>query len=63
LSELPEQAAELSDRSADPVVLVCRSGVRSTTGAAILTGLGFSKVYNLKGGMVAWNAQKLPVQR
>lgn len=63
LAELPEHAKDLADCQNDAVVLVCRSGVRSTTGAAILTGLGFSKVYNLKGGMVAWNAQKLSVQR
>jgi len=39
----------------DPVVAVCRSGVRSTTAAAILTGMGYTHVSNLKGGMLAWN--------
>lgn len=38
----------------DPIVFVCRSGVRSTTAAAILTGMGYSRVSNLKGGMLAW---------
>lgn len=62
LSQLAEQAASLEGSEAEPVVLVCRSGVRSTTGAAILTGLGFQKVYNLKGGMLAWHEKALPVQ-
>lgn len=38
----------------DPVVVVCRSGVRSTTAAAMLTGMAYTHVSNLKGGMLAW---------
>jgi rhodanese-related sulfurtransferase len=45
------------------VIVVCRAGVRSTTGAAILTGLGFEQVSNLKGGMLDWNSAGLPVER
>jgi rhodanese-related sulfurtransferase len=45
------------------VILICRAGVRSTTAAAILTGLGFEHVSNLKGGMLDWNDQHLPVER
>jgi len=37
--------------------------VRSSTGAAILTGLGFDHVSNLKGGMLEWNEAGLPVER
>ncbi len=40
-----------------------RAGVRSTTATAILTGLGFEHVSNLKGGMLHWNDQNLPVER
>lgn len=39
----------------EPIVVVCRSGVRSTTAAALLTGMGYTRVSNLKGGMLAWN--------
>lgn len=38
-----------------PIIVVCRSGVRSTTAAAMLTGMGYTRVSNLKGGMLAWN--------
>jgi len=31
--------------------------------AAIPTGLGFDHVSNLKDGMLAWDDQKLPVER
>lgn len=39
----------------EPIVVVCRSGVRSTTAAAIMTGMGYTRVSNLKGGMLAWH--------
>ena len=35
------------------VVLVCRSGGRSTSAAELLTGAGFADVVNLEGGMLA----------
>jgi rhodanese-related sulfurtransferase len=45
------------------VIAICRAGVRSTTAAAILTGLGFEKVSNLKGGMLDWNDRGFPAER
>jgi rhodanese-related sulfurtransferase len=36
--------------------------VRSATAAAILTGLGFEHVWNLKGGMLEWKDARLPVE-
>ncbi len=38
LRVLPAKAAELDNLKASEIVVVCRSGVRSTTAAAILTG-------------------------
>src|SRR5262249_48806357 len=63
LKDLPARAAEIDAYKERPVVVVCRAGVRSTTGAAILTGLGFEDVANLKGGMLDWNDQRLAVER
>jgi sulfur dioxygenase len=45
------------------VVTVCRAGARSATAAAMLRRAGFGRVHNLAGGMLAWNAAGLPVQR
>ena len=63
LRELAARAAELESCKGKTVVAICRSGVRSTTAAAILEGLGFERVYNLKDGMVEWNDRRLPVER
>jgi rhodanese-related sulfurtransferase len=63
LRELSQRATELGAQKDRRIIAVCRSGVRSTTAAAILTGLGFENVSNLKGGMVDWTDQGLPVER
>ena len=54
---------ELAKRelSKDSTVLVyCRSGRRSLDAAEILTGLGY-KVVNLKGGIIEWEEDGLPI--
>ena len=63
LKELSGRAAELERYRGRPIIVVCRAGVRSTTAAAMLYGLGYERVYNLKDGMVEWNDRKLPVER
>lgn len=60
LPELEARAAELpADR---PLLLVCRSGVRSGKACEKLAGLGIGAVLNLAGGMIAWNHAQLPVE-
>jgi sulfur dioxygenase len=63
LKDLTARAEELSAHKERHIIVVCRAGVRSTTAAAILTGLGYEHVTNLKGGMLDWNQQHLPVER
>jgi sulfur dioxygenase len=62
LKELPERIGELGDAKGRDIVAICRVGVRSATAAAILTGLGFEHVWNLKGGMIEWKDARLPVE-
>ncbi|HEV8718287.1 MAG TPA: MBL fold metallo-hydrolase [Candidatus Binatia bacterium] len=63
LKELPARVGEIDSYKDKDVIVICRAGVRSTTAAAILTGLGFEHVSNLKGGMLDWDEQNLPVER
>ena len=63
LKDLTARAEELGAHKERHIIVVCRAGVRSTTAAAILTGLGYEHVSNLKGGMLDWNQQQLPVER
>ncbi len=46
------------------ILVYCRSGARSATACATLAGAGFSRLYNLEGGVIGWAkeiAPELPV--
>ena len=43
------------------IVFVCRSGGRSGSATFESVRLGFKKTMNMSGGMLAWNALKLPI--
>lgn len=49
----PEFTAELESKNFDknqPLLFLCRSGVRSKHAANAMTALGYSKCYNITGG-------------
>ena len=52
VSELPDKLDEL-DRD-KPMILYCASGNRSRAAASLLIGQGYEKVFNMKGGIKAW---------
>ncbi len=52
LSELPNRLGELD--AARPMVVHCKSGVRSAKAITLLRAAGFSRLKNLKGGILAW---------
>ena len=55
LGELPGRLSELD--SADEIVLHCKSGRRSTTALRVLQEAGFSRLWNVTGGIEAWADQ------
>lgn len=46
-----------------PLILVCQSGARSGRAVATATGLGYEQVHSLAGGLVAWRAANMPVEK
>lgn len=50
--ELPSRLGELSQT--DEILVHCRSGVRSADAVLFLRQMGFKKVKNVKGGILAW---------
>jgi len=50
------------DKSAQ-VAVICGDGVQSTLAAVTLSGLGYSSVSVLNGGMAAWLESGLPVEQ
>ncbi|MEO8206985.1 MAG: molybdopterin-synthase adenylyltransferase MoeB [Chthoniobacterales bacterium] len=53
LGELPSRMSELD--SADDIYLQCKSGVRSVKALRQLEKAGFSKLWNVDGGITAWS--------
>ena len=45
------------------MLLVCEMGQRSVVAAEIALVAGYTRVYNLAGGMSAWRARKMPITR
>lgn len=58
LSDIERRVAEIpSDR---PVLLICRSGNRSSMAAEKLRSLGMDNVFDVKGGFISWKEAGLP---
>ncbi len=61
LSQLSGRVSELGKYKDNPVIAYCRSGNRSNAAGGVLKKNGFESVYNLGGGIVAWEKANLPV--
>lgn len=48
--------------NAKEICLICASGRRSLVAAKCLQGMGFEKVYSVKGGFIQWKNQSLPFE-
>ncbi len=58
LGEIPKRASELD--SSREIVAHCRSGKRSAEAVEFLRKAGFRKIWNLKGGILAWSDEVDP---
>ncbi|MBR9858829.1 MAG: rhodanese-like domain-containing protein [Gammaproteobacteria bacterium] len=46
-----------------PVILVCETGMTTSSVGRLLTKAGFKQVHALRGGMADWRTQNLPVTK
>lgn len=63
LGKLQERIGELNKHRERPIVVVCRSGNRSGMATTMLNKQGFAEVYNLAGGVIAWQKASLPLEK
>lgn len=63
LGALAGKIGSLEKQRERPMVIACRSGNRSAHACRLLKKHGFTQVYNLQGGMMAWQNANLPVVR
>jgi rhodanese-related sulfurtransferase len=62
-AELESQADALKKWRDRNVITYCDSGANGATAARSLTKLGFTKVFNLEGGLNAWLKDNLPLAK
>jgi rhodanese-related sulfurtransferase len=63
LGELENKLANAVKNKTLPLILVCQSGARSGRGLAIAKKLGYEQAQSLGGGLAAWRAANLPVEK
>jgi rhodanese-related sulfurtransferase len=63
LKQLPDRVGELEKYKDRPVIAYCRSGNTSTAAGGLLKKHGFDNLYNLRGGVMAWQSANLPLGR
>ncbi len=63
MSQFDPENKSLASARELPVVVICRSGQTAQRAAQRLVKAGFSKVYTLGGGMLAWQQAQMPVAK
>lgn len=63
LGNLDERIGELEPFKSSPLIIVCQSGTRAPQACKKLKKHGFEQVFELKGGIMAWQEASLPVTK
>ncbi len=63
LGELEAKLGTAVKNKTLPLILVCQSGARSGRAVAIAKKLGYEQAQSLGGGLAAWKAANLPVEK
>jgi len=59
--EFEARISELEEYKNSEIIVYCKSGYRSTLASEILVENGFTKVYNMLGGILAWINADYPI--
>ena len=63
LGQLEAKLGQVVKNKSTPVVMVCQVGARSARAAATAKKLGYENVQSLAGGLKAWQAASMPIEK
>ena len=63
VKSLEEKLKKIEKYKEKPVIVSCRTGQQSHNACSLLAKKGFQKLYNLKGGVLAWQSANLPLTK
>lgn len=63
LAQLESRLSDLGKHKDKPIIVVCQTGSRSGAAASALRKGGFAQVFNLSGGVAAWQQAGLPLEK
>jgi rhodanese-related sulfurtransferase len=63
LSQLPGRVEEIGKYKEKPVIVTCMTGARAGAATRVLRQAGFKNVFELRGGLKAWEQASLPVEK
>jgi len=63
LKELEKRLEEIGKYKDKTVLVTCKAGTRTAAATRLLKRAGFNTVYQLKGGVAAWQQASLPVEK
>ena len=63
IRDLPGRLEEIAKFKAKPVILTDKSPARAASACRLLKQSGFTNVYQLKGGLGAWQQASLPIEK
>ena len=61
--QLDERIGDFPASKETPLILVCQTGARSGDACRKLEKQGFTRAYNLAGGIAAWRTAGLPLKK
>jgi rhodanese-related sulfurtransferase len=63
LGQLQDKLSQTVKNKSLPLIMVCQAGARSARAAATARKLGFENAQSLAGGLKAWQAANMPVEK
>jgi len=63
LPDIKEHPEKLKKYEGSSLVIYCQSGARSSEACQHLSKQGFEKLFNLDGGILAWQEANLPLEK